>query len=176
MKVAFVIGHNEKSKGAINELNGLREFDFYTEVMKEFSDYDVYKHDSSIKGYTTRMKATAKRINKKDYDLVILLHFNSFSSSAAHGCSTLYYGLNPEGKRLAHKFSDTVNKMTGVKLRHNGANALTNVRDRGFAMVYAPKATTILIEPFFGSNLEDCKKIDVCKIAEIIKSFLNEIN
>jgi len=172
MQVAFVIGHNEKSKGAINELNGLREFEFYTEVMNEFPNHDVYRHDSSISGYTPRMKATASRINKKDYDLVMLLHFNSFSSSAAHGCSTLYYGLNPDGKRLAQKFSETVNEMTGVKIRHGGAKALTNVRDRGFAMIYAPKVTTILIEPFFGSNLDDCKKIDVCKMAQIIKEFI----
>jgi len=172
MQVAFVIGHNEKSKGAINELNGLREFEFYTEVMKEFPNHDIYRHDSSIRGYTPRMKATASRINQNEYDLVMLLHFNSFKSASATGCSTLYYGNNPEGQRLAQEFSNLVNAKTGIKLRHGGTKALTSVRDRGYAMVYAPKATTILIEPFFGSNLTDCSKFDVCSMAKIIKEFI----
>tara|TARA_R110002074_G_scaffold373260_3_gene549150 strand:- start:8753 stop:9274 length:522 start_codon:yes stop_codon:yes gene_type:complete len=172
MKVAFVIGHHKESKGALNVLSNLREFDYYTEVMKEFTDHDVYIHDSTIKGYTARIKDTSSRINKKHYDLVISLHFNSFSNDTANGCTTLYYGMNTESKRLAHKFSNTVRELADIKLRNYGANALMNINDRGFAMVYYPKAPVILIEPFFGSNLEDCKKIDVCKMSEIIKAFL----
>ena len=44
----------------------------------------------------------------------------------------------------------------GVKDR--GITALVNANDRGFAAVYYPNPTTILLEPFFGSNNLDTSK------------------
>ena len=171
MKVAFIIGHTEKSKGAVNVLNGLKEFDYYKEVCKSL-DFDVYEHDKNISGYTTRIKETASRVNKKDYDLVMSLHFNSFKGSA-NGCETLYYFNSNFGKRYAKLWNTFFSNKTKIKDR--GIKALANKNDRGFAVLKYVNATTILIEPFFGSNINDCKKVDVCLMAELLNQFI-ELN
>lgn len=60
---------------------------------------------------------------------------------------------------------------TGIKSRNGGLKALTNRKDRGFASVYYTKAPTILIEPFFGSNEEDCKRLIALKTwLELLKN------
>lgn len=175
MRIALVIGHHKKSKGAMSKL-GLREWDFYNEVVEHLGDVNVFYHDENISGYTTRIKNTANKLNKIDFDLVIELHFNAAASPQANGCETLYYFASKKGKEYALLFSQTVTNHTGIKTRNGGLKALTNRKDRGFASVYYPKAPTILIEPFFGSNQGDCDKIkDAKNMAQIIKQFLNKL-
>ena len=176
MKTAFVIGHHEKSKGALSKYFGLREWDFYNEVIKELGDVNVFYHVETISGYTSRVKNTASKINKFPFDLVIELHFNSAVHESANGCETLYYYRSGKSRDYAKKFSDVVTNETGIKIRNGGLKALTNKKDRGFASVYYTKAPTILIEPFFGSNQGDCKKIESPKnLARIINEFLEKI-
>ena len=154
MNIAFVIGHHKKSKGAFSSYLFANEFDFYTDVI---------------------IKETASKLNKFNFDLVIELHFNA-ATPQANGCETLYYFNSKKGKEFAHIFTDTVCGITGIKSRNGGVKALINKKDRGFASVYYPKAPTILIEPFFGTNDDDCAKIGSAeKMAYIIKEFLTKI-
>lgn len=179
-KIAFVIGHHKLSKGANSWFN-LREYDFYKQTINELEkicnyEFDVYEHDHNITGYTSRIKNTAKKLNKHNYGLVVELHFNSFFEDIANGCETLYFYRSVKGKEFASKFSEIVNESTGIKLRNNGLKALSNKKDRGFASVYYPKAPAILIEPFFGSNLGDCNKIqNPHNMAIILNKFVNSI-
>lgn len=176
MKVAFVIGHHKNSKGALSRYFGMREWDFYNEVVKYLGDVDVFYHNENISGYKTRIKNTASKINKYPFDLVVELHFNHFRSAGANGCETLYYYASRKGREYAKIFSDTVSKETGIKSRNGGLKALANIHDRGFASVYYTTAPTILIEPFFGSNENDCKRIKSPQnMARIIKEFLKQI-
>ena len=175
MKIAFVIGHHKKSKGAFSEYLGMSEWDFYNKVMDCFNEANIFYHDSNIIGYTNRVRNTASKLNKFPFDLVIELHFNS-AHYTANGCETLYYFKSVKGKEYAKKFSDVVHRETGIKLRNGGLKALVNKNDRGFGAVYYPKAPTILIEPFFGSNALDCAKIENHKkMAEILKIYVEEI-
>lgn len=177
MKVAFVIGHHKKSKGALSKHFGLREYDFYKEVLSFLNEPSVFYHDENISGYTTRIKNTASKINKVNFDLVIELHFNSAVHHSANGCETLYYYRSDKSRDYAKQFSKIVASETGIKSRNGGLKALTNRGDRGFASVYYTKAPTILIEPFFGSNDNDCKRIESTKnMARIINKFLKIIN
>ena len=176
MKVALVIGHHEKSKGALAKHFNLREWDFYKKVVECMGEVNVFYHDENISGYTSRIKNTAKKINKFPFDLIIELHFNSAVHKSANGCETLYYYRSNTSKDYALKFSNIVNEFTGIKVRNGGLKALTNRNDRGFASVYYTKAPTILIEPFFGSNTEDCKKIESPQnMAVILKTFIERI-
>ena len=101
---------------------------------------------------------------------------NSVEDESVNGCETLYYYRTFKGEKYAKQFSELVNHETGIKLRRgNGLKALQS-NDRGFASVYYTKAPTILIEPFFGSNEADCKRIGNAKnMASIINKFLNKI-
>ena len=173
MKVAIVIGHHKKSRGAYSKYFGLHEWDFYNEVNKCLFNAKTFWHDSTISGYTSRIKDTANRINKDNFDLVIEMHFNSSVHNTANGCETLYYYRSQKAKEHAQRFSDLVNYKTGIKVRNGGLKALTNRNDRGFASVFYTNAPTILIEPFFGNNESDCKKIESPEnLANIINEFI----
>lgn len=174
MKIAVVIGHNKKNKGAYSRYFKMREFDFFSKVVNYLNNVDVYTYDSTIRSYTKRIRTLATELNYKNYDLVIELHFNSFIDEAANGCETLYFFKSKNGKYYANLFSETLNDYTGIKLRNGGLKALANKRDRGFASVYYPAAPAILIEPFFGSNKRDCDKIESPEnLACIINEFIN---
>ena len=176
MKIAFVIGHHKNSKGALSKHFGLREWDFYNKVIDELGDVSVFYHDETINGYTSRIKNTSNKINKVNFDLVIELHFNSAVHKSVNGCETLYYFRSKKGREYANKFSQVVTNETGIKSRNGGLKSLTNRNDRGFASVYYTNAPTILIEPFFGSNDSDCKKIESPRnLARIINIFIDSI-
>ena len=173
MKVAIVIGHHENSKGAFSKYFGLHEWDFYNKVNECLFNAKTFWHDETISGYTSRIKDTANRINKDNFDLVIECHFNSSVHNSANGCETLYYFKSKKSKEYAQRFSDFVNYKTGIKVRNGGLKALTNRNDRGFASVFYTTAPTILIEPFFGNNESDCKKIQSPEyLAEIINEYI----
>jgi len=175
MKIAIVIGHHEKSKGAFSNFFGLAEFDFYNKVAEKLNGVSIFRHDSSIASYSSRILDTATRINKTEFDLVVELHFNSFSNPNANGCETLFFERSELGRKYADIFSKKVNECTGISLRNQGLKPLSK-GDRGYASVYHTKAPTILIEPFFGSNDSDCKKIGtIDNMAHIINDFLNSL-
>lgn len=176
MKIAFVLGHHEKAQGAVSPYFGMSEWKFYNKVMEHIPDATIFYHDPNINRYTERIKNTAKKLNKLNFDLVIELHFNA-AAPEANGCETLYYFNSEKSKKYALIFSEVVNQWTNIKLRNKGLKALVNSKDRGFASVYYPKAPTILIEPFFGSNYSDCRKIkDPYFMACIIKDFVIQIS
>ena len=173
MKItALVIGHHAKDGGAYSEYLKMNEFDFYSKVAEKVKGVEVFFHDHNISGYTSRIKDTAKRLNDGNFDIVIECHFNA-ATPQANGCETLFYFKSVKGKEYAQKFSNLVNAWTGIKLRNGGLKPLVSAKDRGFASVFYPKAPTILIEPFFGSNESDCSKITVEKMACIIQEFVD---
>jgi N-acetylmuramoyl-L-alanine amidase len=176
MKIAFVIGHHEKSKGAYSEHLKISEWDFYNKVVENMeSEITVFCHPT-LKWYKDRIKATADKINKGGFDLVIAGHFNAADSDKANGCETLYYFESIKGRQYAQWFSEVVNDTTEIKLRNNGLKALVNKDDRGYLSVYLPKPPVILIEPFFGTNKSDCDKIKGAReLACIIDNFIVQI-
>lgn len=154
--IAIVIGHTQRSKGACSTNNIPCEWDYNNKVANFLKDIaDIYTYDAYSLGYTTMVKKNAEKLNKLNYKLVIELHYNA-ASPDANGCETLYYFKNKQGKYLAEQSSMLINSVFGVKNR--GAKALINEKDRGFAAVFYPNATTILLEPFFGSNKSDSYK------------------
>ena len=174
MKVAFVVGHHNKSKGAYSRFGS--EWDFYNEVMECLDSPNVFYHNSDIRGYNNRIINTAYKLNQLDFDLVIELHFNASANPQANGCETLYWHHSVKGKEYAKLFSKEVNDHTGIKLRNNGLKALTYPSERGYGAVYYPSAPTILIEPFFGTNECDCDLIkDARNMSIIINNFLKTI-
>ena len=178
MKIAFVIGHHENAKGYYSKYHKVSEWDFFKDASTLIKGADIIFHDKNISGYVTRIKNTAEKyLDPNNYDLVIEAHFNAYKDEQANGCETFYYFKNKRTKELARDFSSLVNKRTNIKIRESGAKALSNTKDRGYASVYWPKADTILIEPFFGSNKSDCEKIsNAGYCAMIINEFIEILN
>lgn len=169
MRIALIIGHHKKSKGAYSKHLKTTEYDFYNKVVSNITYVcDVYRFDADIKGFTKRNKKLARIVNKEYYDLVIHLHFNSFKNATGSLC--LYYQGNETTKAISKECSRLFSDRLSIK--NQGARALATSKDRGFASLYYFKADAILIEPFFGSNKNDCKYVTSESIACIIDEFL----
>lgn len=162
MKIAIIIGHHENSKGAYSKHFGQREYDFYKDVCNYVHfvgsrfESRIFEHDKNISGYTTRVRATAAKVNEWGADLVLSLHFNAFNQRA-NGCETLYFYASKKAYEYGVMFNNMASELFGV--RDRGMKALTNTRDRGYREVQSTIAPTILVEPFFGDNESDCEKV-----------------
>lgn len=172
-KVAIVVGHTKLRPGAKGtEIPA--EYVYNSKVAEHLSDIcDVYHYGSYNLGYKAMVKANATKMNKKNYDLVIELHYNSFKDNRAHGCEVFYYHKNEKGKALAKHLSENISTPFGVKDR--GAKPLSSGRERGYWAVYYPNATTLLVEPFFASNAGDQAKFKCNEelYSKKIRSFLS---
>lgn len=167
MKIGFIIGHHEKSKGAYSETLKISEWDLFRSLESELNQIGkVYYHNSGIGSYTQRCVDIAKRIGK-DCDVVFALHFNA-ANKAAHGCEAFHWHTNEKGKAIATKFVKHYTDKT--KARSRGVKKYSDIKtERGAGEVYYPKATVVLLEPFFGDNEADCKKFDRKVFLEAIK-------
>ena len=93
------------------------------------------------------------------YHLVIELHFNSFHKKSANGCECWHNESNEITKELSEEFCRLMKQH--YKLRNRG-NKPMRKGQRGAGFIFAQEPHAILIEPFFGSNENDCKKITKC--------------
>lgn len=174
MKTAIVIGHTKGRKGAYSKYLKIHEYDLNKQIAEQLRDVaDIYEYDTYNLGYTSMVKRNAKKLNKKDYDLVLELHFNAAESRQANGCEALYYFKNKRASKLAEDFCYLVNDMLGTKIR--GAKALYSKKQRGYAAVYYPKATTLILEPFFGTNKDDCCFFIPELYVRLIRIFIEKI-
>ena len=169
MRIAIITGHTKLSKGAYSEYFGKTEYNFYKQYKNRLEEIaDVYTHNSLIPSYTKRQKTTAKKTSQ--YDLVFELHFNKFNGNAK-GCEACYYYKSKYGKELADKFTDTYTTLTGAKKRQS--KPLANNTHRGFGFVYYQKPVAILLEPFFGDNIDDCNRFNIEMLLTSIQDTVN---
>jgi len=175
MEFAVVVGHTKLRPGACSPYDIQCEWAFNKNIAEQLSDVaDIYYYDSYNMGYKAMVKRNAKKMNKKDYKLVVELHYNAASPSA-NGAEALYYFRNKKTKKLAKMFTEAYVSWFGG--RDRGAKALVSKRDRGFWAVYYPTAPTLILEPFFGTNKADVQRfLDVGaeKYIEIIKELFNQ--
>lgn len=165
MKKAFIVGHNLYSQGAFS--NNLKESEYYfnskvVEYLKKMGN-DVFYHNVKIPLYKDRCKEMAVRIAK--YDIAFELHFNYFHTEAANGTEAIYWNSNEQGQGIAQKYIDLVssefetekrNLITAYEIKKDEKGKTYREKHRGYWMLYYPKATTLILEPFFGSNAHDC--------------------
>ena len=167
MKKAIIVGHNAKEKGYYSHFLQAHEFDFYGTMEDELREIaTLYYHNPIISSYMLRMQDTARRINQHDYDLVLSLHFNSFNSKA-NGSEGLYFHTNERGRNYANIFSSMMNEEMGYRTRE--PKPLSEPRQRGYFEVQTPRATTLILEPFFGDNEQDCARFDKKMFLSILK-------
>lgn len=190
-KIALIVGHNEKNKGAYSEYLKISEYDFYSKVLnvlfekyqKSFNLKDEFikniKEKISIfrvpdTGYSKQMEAVVKTLDKNNFDMAIELHFNATGNHKQHGNTVLYWHKSQEGKELAELFQDIMTSDTGV--RKLDLIPISSLKQNGAYGIMKSKCPYILLEPFFGDNEADTKKVSIDIIAEVLFLFLNEIN
>lgn len=167
MRVGFIIGHHEKSKGAYSETLKSSEWDLFRGLESQLSQIGkVYYHNSAIGSYTQRCIDISKRIGK-ECDIIFALHFNA-ANKTANGCEAFHWHTNVKGKDVATKFVKYYTDKTGARSR--GVKKYSDIKtERGAGEVYYPQSTVVLLEPFFGDNAEDCKKYSSKVFLDAIK-------
>lgn len=177
MKTAVIVGHTEQSKGSCSPYGIPCEWEFNLGIANKLRDLgccDVLEYSDYRGGYFNMVKALSGVINSGGYDFVIELHYNFFSVGSVSGCEALYYYRNESGRKLCDFFCKEYANIIGGKNR--GSKGLKDKTDRGFYALYLPKPTTILLEPFFGSNKEDVDRIkgNEDKYVDILSNLINQ--
>lgn len=102
--------------------------------------------------------------NKSGGDFFISIHCNSFSQASANGTETYIYSGNYAGKEAnrvkAKAINDELIKALGTTNR--------GVKEGNFYVIRETIMPACLVELFFITNPEDCKKYDADKIARAI--------
>lgn len=174
MKIALVIGHSRKSKGARNSSFEMDEFDFNETLAKQinadFKDYNL--NDEIVIVYRENgFVNLPNEINELNANLIVSLHCNAFNTKA-NGCEMLYYHRSETGKKVAEIFQGNVLK--ALKNKDRGILSRTS-EDRGGYLLKATNAPCIIAEPFFIDNdKEFINAMDNSK--ELVKAYCNSIN
>lgn len=178
MKVALVIGHNQRSKGAYSTIVG-SEYDYWKRIAEKIKTeiplvVDVYEREPN-QYYTREMFEVLEELNKNDYKFCMELHFNA-ASEQANGCECLVYYKNNEAKELATNFMAKLQNIFGSKIRGNhGIIEIQDSKTRGGYGICNSKDTYILVEPFFGSNNDESLKFSVEKdVVDLFVNFIKE--
>lgn len=158
-KLAIIVGHEKKKDGA-TALAPLStsEWPFNKQVAEFMYQYarelqldcQIFFRDG------IGIEGAAKKVNDWKADVCIELHFNSASPSA-YGTETLHDAepaTNAEFAAIVQRHMCEVLKRTG---KGNRGVKFLKSGDRGHYNLHLVKCTSCLVEPFFGSNKEDCK-------------------
>ena len=176
-KVALIIGHNKRSQGAYSLIVG-NEWSYWRYVASKIKGaipelIDVYERQPNMY-YTREMFEVIEKLNSQDYKFCLELHFNSSTNINAEGCECLVYYKNNKGKALATDFMARLQHTFGSKIRGNrGLIEVKDSKERGAYGICKSKDTYILLEPFFGSNLDESLKFSI--ISDVVALFVKFI-
>lgn len=199
-KVALIIGHNDRSRGAYSPIL-LSEFKYWKRITEKIKGeipeiIDVYERKPN-KAYIPEMNEVLKELNRNDYKFCLELHFNGSLNRDANGCECLVYHKNEKAKELATDFMARLQNVFGSKIRNkvnvlkekkliNGretevekkenTKGITLIQDsnvRGGYGICKSKDTYILLEPFFGTNQDESLKFSI--ESDVVDLFVNFI-
>jgi N-acetylmuramoyl-L-alanine amidase len=158
--VAICVGHSRKGdKGAVN-VKGDSEWRYNSKVAKalkkELTKREIKsKVYSSYEGsnYREAMTFVKDKLKEDGVDLALELHFNAYTGRAK-GCSMLYRSSKEESKKLAEELQFSVLKnFSTIDRKTKGLKE----GDRGLLFVNNDELPSVLCEPFFGDNRQDCE-------------------
>jgi N-acetylmuramoyl-L-alanine amidase len=162
-KLALIVGHNSKAKGAVRVDTGESEYDFNRRVAGIAMEYarqnypglhvvKILRAPSDSVG--DEIRTAYARADALGVDATIELHFNSHGSKSARGRETLYSDTDA-GLFLAIE----IQMLTGAafpELRDRGLKEVMS-GERGWLSLTSGRAPAVIVEPFFGSNQGDCE-------------------
>lgn len=173
--IAICVGHSRKISGrydggAYSVPLKVNERDFNLKVASELSG-KLAAHGIRSKiidqyggnGYGSAMADVARQVKDARASLAIELHFNS-ASPEANGHEWLYWHSSEIGQKIASKFDAEFSKAF-PSIKKRGLKPITK-KDRGGKFLELTHCPAVILEPFFGSSVQDCAKINIEGIAE----------
>ena len=159
-KIALIIGHNSRAKGAVRVTDGVSEYDYYTKFAEELAaltpdQYVILKRQPSS-GYSTEIDKVYGEANALHVSATVELHFNASASASATGTEVLTSGTR-NSMILCNSLQEKLTQ--ALRLKSRGVKQVTK-QQRGGRSLWAGYSPAALIEPFFGSNRHDCETVD----------------
>lgn len=159
-KIALVIGHNARSKGATRVTDGKAEYDWNGQLAEAIralapDRYVIIRRPAGL-SYTAEVRAAYGAVDAAGVAGSVELHFNAAADASATGTETLTSG-SPGSVRLADQVQHHMVRALG--LRNRGVKVRSR-SDRGGESLFAGRPPAVLIEPYFGSNRGDCAAAD----------------
>lgn len=159
-RIALVIGHNAKAQGAVRVTDGRPEYDWNSDLARAIHAcapalFTIFRRTAGV-GEISRCYS---QIPSSQFAATMELHFNSAAARSATGTETLNSGTSGS-LRLARLVQPAM--VGALGLRDRGLVTIkkgSGGRGEGSLWTGAPPA--ILIEPYFGSNSDDCAAADL---------------
>lgn len=167
-KIALVIGHSEKSKGAYNEEMNVHEYYLNEALAKKTFDFMKLEKDiDPVLVYRRNGYAKLPEdINKFEADAIICFHHNAASNKTVQGTETLYYHKSQISKEFAKEVQRKL--VDALDFKDRGAKGIDS-EDRGGYVLKYTNAPAVLIEPYFLSEtngmLIGASKQNECAVA-----------
>ncbi|MGO4842651.1 hypothetical protein AB4144_61315, partial [Rhizobiaceae sp. 2RAB30] len=79
------------------------------------------------------------------------------------------------GRKLGLNLVGEVGALLGLTIRHGNGLKAPQPGDRGYASVVASAAPTVLVEPFFGSNRNDCLRVAAAGEEALGRAYLRAV-
>ena len=175
-KIALIIGHNARSKGAFSMIVG-SEFSYWKNIAEKIKGeipeiVDIYEREPN-QNYVREMNKLLVELNKHSYDYCLELHFNSALDSKANGCECLIYKGNEKAKELSTNFMARLQNVFNSKVR--GVIEIGDSKTRGGYGICNSKDTYVLLEPFFGSNIDEALRFSIVKdVVSLLVGFIKD--
>jgi hypothetical protein len=167
LNLAFIVGHTASAPGAGGSGIIKNEYFYHKELMvphiKAFSgnvNIMIYYRDG------VGITGAYKLADEGGADCVIELHYNGAASVQATGTETLY--ASDKGKMLAESVQQRM--MQTLKLRDRGVKYIPP-EGRGGMNLRAGRAPAIIVEPGFGSNVNDATVLRD-KVKELAEAYI----
>lgn len=179
-RVAVVVGHDSKSPGAMALMPiGCNEYMFNVMLSRSITDWFDRLVDHNLSAHVffrdkLGLEKTYEELKLWNPDYCIELHFNSHSDKSIRGTETLCVEHNRD---FAEAIQSAMCKALGRSTKTNRGVKIVSHGDRGHVSVSSLECPSALIEPFFGSNQEDCNLVDDRKeslamsLVEAIRNF-----
>lgn len=157
----IVIGHNSKSRGAVNYFKE-SEWIFNQRIARKIQTLMAEKGYNVVIlfrppgwGYTAQCRHVADKALELGIKKVYCLHFNAAGSSSARGCEVLVVENAGEMlKRVADGITDDLNEKLGIRERRQDGIGFLKSGHNGFGMLNAMNGRGIaaaLPEPCFAN-------------------------
>ncbi len=178
MRVALIIGHDRGDEGAARCTDGVQEYtwnrDLAARIWKLDPEiFEIFHIDPSL-SYSASIADVYDRVDAWGCDLTIEHHFNA-ASPRASGTETFSSG-SAGSLRFAHAIQAAMVETLG--LRDRGVKIRNRSRKgRGYLSLVSGRAPAVLLEPYFGSNPDDCRRADERKqeLAEAIYQAIRSV-
>ncbi len=158
--VGICVGHSRLGdKGAVSA-SGTQEW-HYNKKIAELLRLELRRRNincvvfSSYQGggYGSAMAWIATQLNMFNVDFAVELHFNASDNAQANGYEFLYWNTSKRGKKICQIFQQVFQKRY-PKNTDRGIKALT-LGSRGALFTRLTAMPCVILEPFFGSNVDE---------------------